>query len=385
MNTPKIIYLDYASTHPRKKEILAVREQFELTSYANVGRGSYDLAEASMIAYQDSKKAVARWIGCEPLEVLYTYSATYALNILALTIEQNGVVGKGDTILLSISEHHANIVPWQMMAERVGAQVKFITLDSGYWLDLDDLKNKLDDSVKVVSFQYASNVTGAIHPLEKIRSIIGTERLFCVDATQMILHGPISMRDIQCDALVFSWHKMMADTGIGVLALWRVLQKAWQAPIGWGGAINRVSQDRYEQAWIPERWEPGTPHITWAVTLGAAIEYLEKLDKKKRDNYRSVIEIVNSHFNLLEAQWITVYHSDTSNALGVWSFSIQGKHSWDIADALAEEGICVRPGHHCCEPLHTYLWITGTVRISIGFDTTLDEIERFFEVLKSLV
>ena len=271
MNTPKIIYLDYASTHPRKKEILAVREQFELTSYANVGRGSYDLAEASMIAYQDSKKAVARWIGCEPLEVLYTYSATYALNILALTIEQNGVVGKGDTILLSISEHHANIVPWQMMAERVGAQVKFITLDSEYWLDLDDLKNKLDDSVKVVSFQYASNVTGAIHPLEKIRSIIGTERLFCVDATQMILHGPISMRDIQCDALVFSWHKMMADTGIGVLALWRVLQKAWQAPIGWGGAINRVSQDGYEQAWIPERWEPGTPHITWAVTLGAAM------------------------------------------------------------------------------------------------------------------
>ncbi len=119
MNQKKTIYLDYASTHPRKKEIVQAREQFEFSSYANIGRGNYDLAEASMVAYENSKKVVARWIGCEPLEVLYTYSATYALNILALAIEQNGVVGKGDTILLSVSEHHANIVPWQMVAERV--------------------------------------------------------------------------------------------------------------------------------------------------------------------------------------------------------------------------------------------------------------------------
>ena len=385
MNNPKTIYLDYASTTPRKKELMAAREQFELSSYANIGRGNYNLAEASMVAYQNSKKAVARWIGCEPLEVLYTYSATYALNILALTIEQNGVVGKGDTILLSISEHHANIVPWQMMAERVGAQVKFITLDSEYWLDLDDLKNKLDDSVKVVSFQYASNVTGAVHPLEKVRGIIGTERLFCVDASQMGIHWPLNMRDTQCDAMVLSGHKMMADTGIGVLALWKVLQKAWQAPLGWGGAINRVSQEGYEQAWIPERWEPGTPHITGAVTLGAAVEYLEKLSMEKRENYRALTRLVNSYFALLSTKWIILYHSATENALGVWSFTIEEKHPNDIADMFAEEGICLRSGHHCCEPLHTFLGVSGTVRISIGFDTTQDEIERFFEVLKSLV
>lgn len=125
-----------------------------------------------MVAYQNSKKTVAGWIGCEPVEVIYTYSATYALNMLALAVEQNGVVGKGDTILISVSEHHANIVPWQMIAERVGAQVQFVSLDSDYRLDLDDLKNKLNSSVKVVSLQYGSNVTGAIHPLEKVRDII---------------------------------------------------------------------------------------------------------------------------------------------------------------------------------------------------------------------
>ncbi len=385
MNTSKTIYLDYASTHPRKKELMAVREQFELSSYANIGRGNYDLAEASMIAYQNSKKTVARWIGCEPLEILYTYSATYALNILALAIEQNGVVGRGDTILLSISEHHANIVPWQMMAERVGAHVKFITLDSEYRIDLDDLKNKLDDSVKVVSFQYASNVTGAVHPLDKVREIIGTERLFCVDASQMWTYWPLNMRDIQCDAMVLSGHKMMADTGIGVLALWRVLQKAWQAPIGWGGAVNRVSQDGYEQAGIPERWEPGTPHITGAVTLGAAVEYLEKVDKNTHADYRERISSITNSFESLKQKWVQVFHASYPHSIGVWSFTIPGKHPNDVADVFAEQGICLRSGHHCCEPLHTYLWMTGTVRISIGFDTTQAEIERFFEVLWSLL
>lgn len=120
------IYLDYASTHPRREEVMAARREFEESSYANVGRANYDLAEAALVAYQDSKKAVAAWIGCEPVEVLYTYSATYAINLLALTMEHNGVIQKGDTILLSLSEHHANIVPWQMLAERVGAVVKFV-------------------------------------------------------------------------------------------------------------------------------------------------------------------------------------------------------------------------------------------------------------------
>ncbi len=125
-----------------------------------------------MVAYQNSKKTVAGWIGCEPVEVIYTYSATYALNMLALAVEQNGVIGKGDTILISVSEHHANIVPWQMIAERVGAQVQFVSLDSDYRLDLEDLKNKMNASVKIVSLQYASNVTGAVHPLEKVRDLI---------------------------------------------------------------------------------------------------------------------------------------------------------------------------------------------------------------------
>ena len=379
------IYLDYASTHPRKKEIMALREQFELTSYANIGRGNYDLAEASMIAYQNSKKAVSRWIGCEAVEVIYTYSATYALNMLALAVEQNGVVGKGDTILVSVSEHHANIVPWQMIAERVGAQVQFVRLDSDYSLDLDDLKNKLNSSVKVVSLQYGSNVTWAIHPLEQVRDIIGPDVLFCVDASQMVLHGPISMKDLHCDALVFSGHKMMADTGIGVLALWKVLQKSWQAPIGGGGAINFVSQDGYEQAGIPERWEPGTPHITGAVSLGAAVEYLEKIDAMKREKYAQLVEFVTQSFLQLAPRWVQVFHSNSLHSIGVWSFVIPGIHSNDIADMFSEEGICLRSGHHCCEPLHAYLWISGSVRMSMGFDTNQEEIERFFAVLESFL
>jgi cysteine desulfurase / selenocysteine lyase len=378
------IYLDYASTHPRKKEISDARALFEHSSYANIGRGNYDLAEAAMIAYQESKKAVARWIDCEPLEVLYTYSATYAINILALACEQNKVLQKWDTILLSLSEHHANIVPWQMLAQRIGAQVKFVGLDEYYCLDLKDLENKLDDSVKVVSLQYASNVTGATHPLEKIREIIW-DRLFFVDASQMVLHWPISMKNLWCDALVFSGHKMMADTGIGILALRRELQKLWYAPFGGGGAIHFVSQDGYEQAGIPDRWEPGTPHITGAVTLGAAIAYLERNSSSQREKYVDLLRHVDTSFGELRQKWIQIFHSHTQKSLGIWSFVITWKHSTDVADIFSDEGICLRSWHHCCGPLHTYLWISWTVRMSIGFDTTLAEIERFFGVLNHLL
>lgn len=385
MNTKKTIYLDYASSHPRKEEVMMVRQEFERVSYANIGRGDYHLAEASMVAYQNSKKSVARLIWCDPGEVIYTYSATYALNILALALEQNSVIGRGDTILLSVSEHHANIVPWQMMAERVGAHIRFVALDSEHRIDMVDLKNKLDASVKVVSLQYASNVTGAVHPLEQVRAIIGPERLFCVDATQMILHSPLSMRDIQCDALVFSGHKMMADTGIWVLALCKVFQKAWQAPIGWWGAINQVSQEGYEQAWIPERWEPGTQHITGAITIGAAIACIEKITPEVRAHYRQCIDFIDRSFASLQWKWLQIFHSPRADSIGVWSFIIPDRHPNDIVDIFAEKEICLRSGHHCCEPLHDFLWVAGTVRISIGFDTTQDEIEQFFEILRSIL
>jgi len=385
MNKKSLIYLDYASTHPRKKEVMEARAQFELTSYANVGRGRYDLADSAQAAYDNSKKKVADWIGCEPVEVLYTYSATYALNILALALEHNGVVGKGDTILLSISEHHANIVPWQMMAERVGASVWFVEIDENYCLNLDDLRKKLDDTVKVVSFQYASNVTGALHPLEKIREIIGTERLFCVDASQMGVHGPLSMKDIQCDAMVFSGHKMMADTGIGILALWKVLQKSWESPISGGGAINFVSQDVYEQAWIPDRWEPGTPHITGAVSLSAAIDFISWISVQQKEHHKTLTSWVTESFETFISRGVRVFHSPLENSLGVWSFVIPNKHENDIADMFSDLGICVRSGHHCCEPLHASLGIHGSVRVSIWFDTTQEEMERFFAVLESFL
>jgi len=380
-----LIYLDYASTHPRKQEIMEVREQFEKTSYANIGRGNYDLAEDAMIAYQDSKKAVARWIGCDPVEVLYTYSATYVINLLALACEQNSAIGKWDTILLSLSEHHANIVPWQMLAKRVGAQVKFVALDEHYRLDLEDLKNKLDDSVKVVSLQYASNVTGAVHPIEKVRDIIGPKCLFFVDAAQMVIHWPLSMKNIGCDALVFSWHKMMADTGIGVLALCRDVQKSWQAPVGGGWAINFVSQEGYEQAGIPERWEPGTPHITGAITLGAAINFLENMDATRRKYYHELLTYVDDAFAKMHDKWVIVFHSQHERVLGVWSFTVAWKHPTDIADMLSEHGVCVRSGHHCCDPFHTDLWISGSVRVSIGYDTTRDDMDRFFTLLSEIL
>lgn len=191
----KSLYLDYAATCLRVPEIYDKTREFALHHYANIGRGSYELAEEAMLAYKLSKKTVAEWIGCEPAEVLYTYSATYAINILVLALEHNQILHAGDTVLLSVTEHHANIVPWQMLSKRIGINVKFVLIDEDYRIDLEDLKTKIDETVKVVSLQYASNVTGAIHPMEAIRKIIG-DRLFFIDATQMSLHGPSDMKAI---------------------------------------------------------------------------------------------------------------------------------------------------------------------------------------------
>lgn len=382
----KTIYLDYASTAPRNAEILKKTEDFALSHYANVWRGLYTLAEESETWYQTSKKTVAKWIGCEPVEVLYTHSATYAMNIITLALEHNKILKAWDTILLSQSEHHANIVPWQILAERIGATIKFVHLDEQYRIDINHLKTLLDDSVKVVSLQYASNVTGAVHPLHMVREIIGKDRLFFIDATQMAMHGPLNMRELWADGMVFSGHKMMADTGVGILALSKVHQKAWKCPIGGGGAINFVSETTHEQAGIPERWEPGTPHITGAISLHHAIEYLSHISTEEHEKHKKLIQHTQAQFQALEKQGIIkLFHSDTPAGLGIWSFIVHGKHNNDIAEALDMYGICVRWGHHCCDPLHQLWWVNGTVRISIWLATTQEEIDYFFESLNTLI
>lgn len=386
MTERKIIYLDYAATAPRNPDIVNKTATFSLSQYANIGRGLYTLSEEAQSLYRESKKTVAQWVGCDPVEVIYTYSTTYAINLVTLALEHNNILGKWDVILLSQSEHHANIVPWQILAERVGAVIKFVQLDAHFQIDMDHLKTLFDSHVKVVSLQYASNVTGALHPLEKVRDIIGRDVLFFVDAAQVVMHWPIDMRWIGADGVVFSGHKIMADTWIGVLALWKVLQKAWQSPLGGGGAINFVTEKWYEQAGLPEKWEPGTPHITGAISLKHAINVLTNICPVRRQKYRELVCYTNNRFRSLEQQNILqLFHSDTPHALGIWSFALSNIHCHDIAESLDAYHICVRSGHHCCEPLHLSWWIPGTVRVSIGFETTQEEIDTFFTSLQKII
>lgn len=382
----KTTYLDFASTAPRNPTLVHVQQDFELHHYANVWRGLYTLAEEAESHYQNSKKTVAEWIGCEPIEVLYTYSATYGINLLTLALEHNEILWRWDTVILSQSEHHANIVPWQILAERTWIILKFVQLNDQFQIDIEHLASLIDSTVKIVSLQYASNVTGAIHPLEQVRSLLWPDRLFFVDATQMVVHNRINMKWLGIDAMIFSGHKIGADTGIGVLALWKVLQKAWKCPIGGGGAINFVSEITHEQAGIPEKWQPGTPHITWAISLKLAIDSISQIDENKRLQARQLIHNTTERFLSLEtAGKIQLFHSNTPNALGIWSFCIPGKHGNDIAEFFAEYAICIRSGHHCCQPLHTLWWVTGTARVSIGHTTTQEEIDYFFEKLTELL
>lgn len=378
----KTIYLDYASTAPRNQFIWEKTEAFSLNHYANIWRWLYTLAEESQEWYQKSKKAVSNWIGCDTVEVIYTYSATYAINLITLAIARNKVLWKWDVIILSRSEHHANIVPWQLLAETAWATIQFVWLDKDYEIDMIELEKLMSPSVKVVSLQYASNVTGAVHDLIKVRNIIGTDCLFFIDATQIVMHQSINMKELWADGIVFSGHKMWADTGIGVLAMTRILQKKWICPLWGGGAINFVTEEYHEQAWIPEKWEPGTPHITGAVSMFYAIQIQSEIMNKNNVSHRELISFTQSQFLALEKKWIIrLFHSNTKKALGIWSFIVPDRHSNDLVESLDEFGICVRSGHHCCEPLHRSLGISGSIRVSIGYHTTFDEIYYFFEKL----
>lgn len=380
------VYLDYAVTHPRVQSIEDSCVAWWDQHFSNVGRWLYDRAVDTDAMYHTSKQVVAAWIGCEPREVIYTYSATYGLNLLAWACEKNIPLWPGDVIVLSISEHHANIVPWQMLAKRTGCTIRFARITDKMQIDMNHLRELIDARVKIVSLQYASNVTGAVHPLENVRNIIGRTPFFAIDATQIVWHTPLNMSGLGADALVFSGHKIGADTGIWVLALHHSYQKSWEPPLGGWRAISHVSQDSYDLAGIPDRWEPGTPHIMGAFSLIKALERIRMRSSTWEEQYKKVYLLFDKKFRELALhKKIQLFHADHEGALGIWSFIIEGIHSTDLAEMFADQDCCVRSGYHCCEPLHTSWQVAGTLRVSIGHDTTLDECEYFFGILENIL
>lgn len=380
---PALIYLDNASTTQTPVVVLAAMNHYYETARANIHRGIYSLSEKATQAYEGARKTIAKFIGALPEEIVFMSGATFGLNMLAQTLSKD--LKPGDNIVLTRMEHHANLVPWQEMAKRYGFEIRFIELEN-YELRIknQELKNSIDGRTKIVSVVHASNVLSTVNPIkeivEKARRVGATT---IVDAAQSVAHMPIDVRDLNCDFLVFSGHKMYGPTGIGVLYGKKERLEALE-PFLFGG--DMVREVTYEHAtWMdaPQKFEAGTPNIAGALGLGAAAEYIQGIGWDAIQNHEQELACYAVE-QLEHIEHLNIIGPKTSR-IGVISFTMDGIHPHDIATILDRHGVAVRAGHHCAMPLMRYLGIQGTARVSFGILNTKDDVDRLMEGLRSVL
>ena len=387
---PDLTYLDSASTAQKPKMVQDAMNEIMKGKYANIHRGSYILSEMSETLYEDSKEMVRKMIGAESRhEIIYTYNATYASNLLTRSLVKSGILEKWDIVLLSLLEHHANIVPWQILAEEYGIVIEWIGVTEDGRIDYRDLEKKLP-SAKLVSLTAASNVTGSVLDFEKVSTLLSalpSRPLFVVDASQGLPHFAIDVVWYGIDFLFATGHKVMSDTGIGILYGKKELLKKMNPALCGGWAINSVSESGYEAAWLPYRFEPGTPHIIGAASLLAAGQYIESIGGYSvMEQYeQALVEYALEKIRELPNSVKLIGPMDASLRLWVFSFAFENHHPRDIADALADVWICVRAGHHCTEPLHNHFGLPATLRMSFYIYNTKKDIDRFIEEMKVLL
>ena len=382
-NQKNFVYLDNGATTQKPNQVINTIKEFYEKYNANVARGFYKQAEMAMEQYQNARKIVAKFINALPEEIIFTHNATDSINSIAYAIESLIPKGK-DEIVLTEMEHHSNLIPWQQLALRKNMKLKFIKIRDDFTLDLQDAMEKITKKTAIVSLTHVSNSLGTINPVEEIVKIAKSRgSLTLVDATQSVPHMKVDVREIATDFLVFSGHKMLAPTGVGVLYGKREIL-ARLPPFNFGGGmIKSVSQESAEWADIPEKFEAGTPNIAGAVALAQAIIYLDKIGVDNIHRWESELMkyLIES---LKKVGDIILYNAGLKNSTGILSFNIKGIHPHDVASMLDNYGVAVRAGHHCCMPLMKRLGISGTVRASLYFYNTYEDIDKFILALEKI-
>ncbi len=355
---------------------------FNTSTYSNIHRGAHFLGDGATDAYENARKKVARFVGAQsPREIIFTKNATEGINLVAHSLgEQEGVFNEGDAIIVSRMEHHANLVPWLQLRKRKNLQLRFIELTKEKELDLASLKDQLDETVKLVAVPHVSNVLGTQVAVDEVCKMAKQNgALTLIDGCQAVAHHTVDVERIDCDFYVYSGHKMYGPSGIGVVYGKKEVLKQMPPFLGGGEMIREVRFNGFEPAEIPHRFEAGTPPISQAVGLGFATEWLSKLGLKDVEQHDKELSQTARELLLKIPEVEVVSHEQAS---GLVTFVAEGVQSYDIADYLSDNGICVRVGLHCAEPLHDYLGLKTTVRASFGVYNTKEEVKRFAEVLQ---
>ena len=383
-----LIYLDHAATSQKPRQVLQALEQYYAADNANVHRGAHQLSARATESFEAARTVTAEFVrAASPREIVFTRNASEAINLVARSWGEANL-REGDEVLLTLMEHHSNLVPWQLLAQRTGCVLRHVGITEAGELDLEDFRSKLTDRTRLVSLVHISNALGCCNPLDQvIPAAHAAGALVLVDACQSLAHKPIDVAGLDVDFLVGSSHKLCGPTGMGFLWAREALLEAMPPFLGGGEMIQDVFLDHSTWAVLPHKFEAGTPAIGEAVGMGAAIRYLQAIGLEAIQAWEA--QLTRHLFERLQAiEGVRVLgptpeQQPDRGALA--TFLVDGVHANDIAALMDASGICIRSGHHCCQPLHRHYGVTASARASLSFISTFEEIDRFSEELTSTI
>jgi cysteine desulfurase/selenocysteine lyase len=378
-----LVYFDNAATTQKPKIVIdRIRDYYE-NENANIHRGVHHLSQVATQDYENARSRIQKYIGAaKSEEIIFTKGTTDGINLVASSF--GALLKEGDEILISAMEHHSNIVPWQLLADSKKLQLKVIPIHKDGTLIMDAFDQLLSEKTKLVSITHISNTLGTINPIESIISkshAVGAKVL--IDGAQSIQHGDIDVSSLNCDFFVFSGHKIFGPTGIGVLYGKEKLLEEMPPYQGGGDMIKNVSFEKTTFNELPFKFEAGTPNIIGGIALGTAIEYIESIDRKSAFDYeKTLLEYAEKELSKIED--VQVF-GNSSEKTSLVSFNVGSIHPFDLGTLLDKQGIAVRTGHHCTQPLMDFYNIPGTIRASFSIYNTVEEVDLFLDALRRAI
>ena len=388
-SSPDLAYFDTGASALKPQVVIDKIREYYSSYGVNIHRGLYEASDRATTEHDNAREIVATFINAEPEEIVFIYGTTHGLNMLATSLGQE--LKKGDNIVLTAWEHHANLIPWQQIAKNTGAELRFVDIDDDYQLDIEDAKEKIDSNTKIVSFGHVSNTLGSLAPAKELIALAKqVQAITIIDAAQSIVHLKTDVKKLDVDFLVFSGHKLYGPTGIGVL-YGKKEKLAQLSPVMFGGdMILDVSYDSAEWNDVPYRFESGTPNIAGAIGLGAAVKFIESIGLQHIQERETKLTsyLINQLSSLPNVQIIG--SSNPSKHHGVISIHIPGIHTHDIAEILNRHNVAIRVGSHCAMPLMKKLGLPGgTARFSVGMyndekdvDTAMTSLKEAIDIFK---
>ena len=387
VNEKPIIYLDSAASSQKPQQVLDKLLSTYSHGYANIHRGLHTLSEEATDAYEKVRSKIARFINAaDKDEVIFTSGATMSLNLIANCYGLQKLKS-GDEILITVAEHHANIIPWQMLCQKTGAKIVAVPVDDDGCFNITELKDRVTKNTKIISVPHVSNVLGTIFPVKEISAIAHENNAICVvDGCQGVIHMPVDIQDIDCDFYVFSGHKLYGPSGIGIC--WGKAEILADMPpfLGGGDMIDDVEIESATYSQPPSRFEAGTPPIAECIALGAAVDFVTDIGMDKIASHEKSL-LLYGHQRLASVKGLS-FVGTSPNKSGVISFTLDAAHPHDISTLIDQDGIAIRAGHHCAQPLMKFLNLSSTARASIAvysepedFDAlaiSLEKVNRIF-------